>query len=543
MAKHIEQRLVWVLLLFTMSMSLMLPLVMEMVEPFAFPSASYSILIKRFGKLEFDSSSILSRYWSSAVDVEIQYPLPAVLLSTLDIVTGIPEEFLPFIPITALANIIFFVLAKRLFLVWDGRPHRIISVLYYTTSIFVLRLISGQAIGRAVLGVTFLAYFLFSYLLNLSSQRVSQRSTLIIEILFTLAIGFTYYTSQLGILILTLIAPIIARILIPRYFSVMYVPVIPLTAIFMIIHQPLFSILARGADLRLLLNNILEYLKAILKIERETTAYYLQVGYVEIDLLSRMGSVWFLTILKLLTTLATIYVFIKYLPLHRNTLDERKRILWIYSVVVLLLGLSELPYSLLAPTISLRFLSVYGFIIFLYLLYIINSEHRVTNKIKLIIRLIILGMIIISYVGSLLYSWLYGVAKPLGYQKISSLAEFCTSYSSNSRPMIIVTDAYYSVAGFFYSIVSHKYASVAYEPLGSDSIKLYKSLITGDIELLLSQFQRRGAEYLALVNDSRPLWGDAWGYAVSLKSTSIIEAQFSRIYDSGLSVLLKVIST
>lgn len=538
---NIEHKSALVLLCSTMFVSLSLPLILEFINTYSAPTAVYALFIKRYNELVAVSHESKS-YWGGAINVEVSFPLPAILLSTFIMVTGIPERLSLFIPIMGLARVIFFVLAKQI-LCLNGKKHvDVFSGIYYAT-VIVLYALGGNAIGRAEYGVVLLTFFIYSNILLLKSsinRQMSHRAGAFCFLtIFTLAAGFTYYTSITSILIITLFAPIVVRKLTAINLSTSHIPII---SVLMIVYQPFYYSFFKQSNLTNFINNLLDFIKAQLKIEAQTEAYALHVGYVNLDLFSRIGGVWFASIIRLLSILVVVYIFLKYLP-RKNMYDMRaQNVLWAYSLITILACLSELSYSFFAPTIPIRFISLFGLVLLLYLIkgmitYTESICHKPKRSLWKISALIMLGVIIVSNIGSFSSAWLYGAPKPLGYQKLQPLLTYCT-YHCPDDALTLVADAYYSAIGFFHSLLFNRYGVLVYEPFGRNSITLFNSILTGDLTNITITLRNKGIKYLLHDFEPRPIWGDGWGYAVQLQNTELLKRQLSIIYDDGNLLLL-----
>lgn len=543
--KSLNEHLFIALFSIFFAISLLMSLVFEFASTFSAPTASYALLIEENGNLSHEASYMYGKYWKDAVEVETYYPLPAILLAVFSIVTEIPKDLLMFIPIRSLANVIFFVFAKRI-LYRENETRGLFFALIYYAFIIMAYSINGGVITRATLGVTFLAYFIYSLMLllnqSLNGKNHLYASGSCLITIFTLAIGFSYYSSLLSVLLIALILPIIARKFIRVSLSTMHICIISLA---IIIYQPFYYSLIKAANLESFLTNILEYIKAQLKLETTGEAFELTVGHIELDLFTRVTGIWFRYLLTLLTGLAVLYVCLKYL-VKKNHSNLKEMILWTYSLTVLLVTITELAYTFFAQTLSPRAIIVFGTLVLIYIIgNTINRTHSSftskdrINVAKKVVGVLILVIVLLSCIGSLSNAWFYGLSKPFGFKRASPILTYIVSYSSE-EPIAVTSDAYYSALGLFHSTIFSKCTTIAYEPLLRDTFTLEKSLSLNNSASFSYVLGKRGITYFLFNNDLRPIWGDEWGYAIQLKDSSPLKSSFSIIYDDKNFYLIKV---
>lgn len=533
-----------IVVIFVFTVSLCFPLIFKYVGPYAAPTAVNAIHILEKGTLTNGFLLESHKYWRSALECEVEFPVPSLLLSMLISLTNLPKEYAMFIPISGIANVMYFVLAKSLLFEWRKNKNYapLLSALYYAFITF--QYIYANYTGRAVLGVTFLTYFLFCYLklLHKSLTGYNVRSWTIMSLLFTLVIGYTYYTSLLAIIVVTLLMLIMLNIvaLLGRKPSPSYLGITcTVLASFLLIHTSLLDTITGRIKLESFANNVFEYVKMRLSIEAKGEAWQLYAGLVEVDFLTRTLT-WFtfaITIASIISVVAAIFMYkprIKYAFSFKN--------IWLFSLITLLSSLAEFFYLFIIPTAPIRFLSIYGPITLLFT--IIRFIHKpnlgCARRVRArttIITMILIMAISLSCIGSLKYSWYYGEAsaKPLAYYEIQPVSEFLLAHSSSARPIIVTGDAYYTANLFFITSLCNKVNYVIPEPLGKDAITLYHSILTGCIEDFFVSIRSRGILYLLMVRTTRPLWGDGWGYAVSLPNFDVIASQANLMYEDGYS--------
>jgi len=535
------------------SVSIFVPLI-GLVSTYSAPTASLTLLIEENGKIPSEVSNLRGSYWRGALEVETYYPAPSLLLTTFSIITGAPHDYLMFIPIANLAKIIYFVLAKRILngLTKGGAKYYLLALVYYIFITIGINVNAGS-ISRAILGTTLLTYFIYSFLIfvdkfinkNLHS-RTSLRSEFYVMAILTLAIGLSYYTSTLSVLLITLLVPIAVRIFINAKLSALHIFIISLV---LIMYNPFYYSLTKSLSLENFFINILEFIKAQLKLERTGEAFELTVGQVEIDLFTRVTGIWFKYLLILLSAFATIYILAKtsILLAKKQLPDTIDKLLWIYSLVVVSVFVSELPYSLYAPTISTRAIITYGSLV---LIYVIKNAfersknfapkvHKRENTINSVLGILTLMIFILTCVGSLVGGWFYGLSEPFGYEKVYPALAFIEKYSSEES-INIALDAWYSALGLLHSVISSKYMIVAYEPLGRGTFILAESIQRNNLATFLSYSCERGTTYVLLNDNIKPIYGDEWGYAVTLKDKSPLKTELSMLYTKGEFYLLRI---
>jgi len=146
--------------------------------------------------------------------------------------------------------------------------------------------------------------------------------------------------------------------------------------------------------------------------------------------------------------------------------------------------------------------------------------------------------ILLGAMGSLKFAWYYGVGKPYAYQEVDSLSGWLLSHSSVRNPLTLAGDAYYTANMFFILSLSDKFGTVVPEPLGRDAVTLYESIHSHDAQKLIQNMHTRNIKCLLIVRGTNAIWGDEWGYAVTLPSTDFLKGSLSVIYDDDRAQLL-----
>jgi len=538
------------------SISILIPLI-GLVSTYSAPTASFALIIEDSGKIPPEVSDRRSNYWRSALEVEMYYPAPSLLLATFSIITRAPHDYLMFIPIANLAKIIYFVLAKRILnsLIKKKVMYDLFALVYYIFVVIGFNINAGS-IGRAVIGIVLLAYLIYTLLIfvdrfinkNLHSYTSPKREFYVMTIL-TLAIGLSYYTSTLIVFLITLLVPIFIRIFINKKLPTLYLYNIFAISLILILYNPFYYSLTKSLSFENFFINTLEFIKAQLKLERAGEAFELSVGQIEIDLFTRVTGVWFKTMLVLFSGFATINMFIKtsILLAKKQLSDTNDKLLWIYSLIVMSASVSELSYSLYAPIITTRAITIYGSLILIYIIKNIfeknnNFVYKIyekRNSISMVFGILTLMIFILSTIGNLVGGWFYGLSQPFGYKKVYDALTFIEKYSSE-EPVNVALDAWYSALGLLHSTIFSKHTIVAYEPLGRGTFILAESILRNDLTTFLSYSCKKGITYVLLNDNTKPIFGDEWGYTVTLKDKTVLKTRLSMLYTKGEFYLLHI---
>lgn len=535
----------------TFIITLSIALFFQFVGSYAAPTAVYANTIISEGKLVSIPIQGLG-IWSESLIGEISYPVPALLSAIFSLVTGFPRDLLLFTPLVAIYNIVYFVLAKKI-LCYNGDRNNyglLLSAIFYSFVSFSNMTATFPYLGRATLGVVLLVYFVYLFIRLISEDKNSlyKRATLIPLILLTIVTGFTYYTSILAILFLSLSLMVIFglyRFLKKPVLKKSYA--LPLL-ILSIMAGYIFTFNAYLGDI----SNYLGGNSLFSLFNSNVVNYVLQLfgmgspsplsGLVQMDLTTIILRNWTLRVLNVFIVIAIVTSLIKFRPSQKNSSNSRK-LIWIYTLIVVILAISELPYLLLPnPVAPIRFLLLFGFLVLVSTLFIIMQKIR-KSQLRLSLLLSFIALVILSMFGSLLYAVNYGYgapAKPFGYYEVKPLAEFLCSNATNDSPIIITGDAGYTSTIFFYASLQNKTDTVIANPLNENTLILYSSLESGDMTPFFVKMNELGTDYLLIVNNTLPLYGDEWGYAVQIIDTSPLYAQMKLEYNDGKSQLFKI---
>lgn len=547
--------LAYIVVIFTLIISLLFPLTLKWSYDWAILSMVYGNRIVDFGGLTDDTfiSEIYS-FYKGGIIFEIEYPAPSLLFSIFFIVTNVQREYEMLLPILGLGSLIFFILARFILNEFSDRHDfgLVLAAIYY---FFAVSFMDSMSIGRAMLGIVFLTYFTYCYIkfLTIFSYELEQRfSYLVTLFLFTLVTGFTYYTSilaiSLGTLFITIMLCVIALltkkpVLSRAGFSIGILA----TFLFVKTFQTPLSLALHGkANLAVLISNIIQYVNFLLRYE-QNEAYYLWTPFIEVGfpytILELMKKIlWLITIIAVMTTLIA----------YKNKIfvaSPSSRVIEFFSMLVVFFSLSELSYLFILPKSPLRFFVLYGQICLLYILMNVIKQHNgfKLKKLKYIASLIILLLILAVSFGLHMerYQGIITSMKPFAYHEVQPLSEFLCEYSSSEHPIILAGDANYVSNMFFITSLYGKINNVVPEPLDSDAITLYNSLLTGKIENFIASMHKKGISYLMIIKTERPLWGSVLGYAVTLRNIELLSntSDVDLLYNNGHSQFFKLPQT
>jgi len=219
--------------------------------------------------------------------------------------------------------------------------------------------------------------------------------------------------------------------------------------------------------------------------------------------------------------------------------------IWLFSLAVFLSNFSEFAYLFFHAISPVGLLTNYGPIVLLFVVgYRIGRPRgrggaEVTSfpgRVKLwksTVLAFVLIVFLVGAVGSLRFAWYYGVGKPYAYQKVEPLSRYLISHSSSQSPIILAGDVYYTANVFFIVGLHSRVEDVAPNPLGEDVVTLYKSLSANDTEGILESMRAKNIRFLLIVQDGSAIWGDEWGYAVTLRNMRLLgeTTSMSRLYD------------
>jgi len=524
--------------------SIAFPLMFQYSSTYAAPTAVYAVQIMRAGNLS--PAALEDAYWRDNMRLEGDFPVPSVLLSILLEVTGVPVKYAMFLALSALAQLAFFALARRILggkRNWRSKGVFLAALAYVYVASFR---VTVSYVGRGTLGVALLMQFMLAYTLFLQNQlekHENPRSWLVVLSVLTLAIGYTYYFSLLGIFVSTVLTVLLmdALALVSRR-PAFRPPVLPvaLLSFSLLVYGPFMNTITRMAGaftISSFVNNVFLYLKVLLRIEAPPEIL-LQRGLVQQDLLTVITGYWLLNAVRVLSGLALIYGLVAYRPRR----VQEPRLLWLFCLTVLFLSFAELGYLFVTVAAPIRFISIYGSIILLFSVgQLVRTrkaslpdgrwQGRLGFATRTSVACLLLLILILASVGSLRSDWYYGIAKPHAYDTVEPLAGFLISHSTVERPVLLGGDADY-VFNLFYITSTHSaYDRLMPEPLGTDTLALYTALATGGSGDLVAKLRGRGLYFLLMVDDARPVWGDEWGYGFLLPNIGALN--MARIYDDG----------
>jgi hypothetical protein len=518
------------------------------LEEYCLPTAIYSVEIIKNGKL-LDEASIQSIYrgfWAHAINVELSFPLPSLFVSLFSLITNISLEFIPYIPINILGSIIYFILARRILCEKGYDSYCLfLSVAYYIFSSFSI--IGIGYFGRASTGYSvFLPFFLFSYLTMLRKSIVKEdyRSWIMLSILFTLAIGLTYYISLSSIMMSTIATIILFKLI--TFFTGNKVKypgfAISITAIALFIYNPFIMAYIHN---RPIVYEIINFVTRMLTFESmyfrvqqsvNLPAYYDPLSYMLKQLIF---------IIRIISILAVPIAIIIYKPKKKQ---RQFNTIWLFSVIVLLLSISE---SICYRGFSPRFLTTYGLLVLLYM--IRNCIHFLSNKnliettskslFRRLFSLSIILIFLLSSYGLIRINFYYG-HDPLIWYKVHPVSKVISIFSSETLITItgdlsVITQIQY-IASLNNGVEK---TNIATEILAQDLLTLHQAISTGHAEVFIKNMHKRNISYLLLVNSERPVkasgeWTDVAVIPIDQSMQALPIADI--VYYDGISLLFEL---
>lgn len=529
--------LAYILLTFSLLLAVLLPTYFQAVGSYASPTATYAHVLTNAMVVPTKGD-----YWSHALVAEIEYPAPSILLAVYSKISGFPEELKMYQPTAGLASLVYFVLMmKAASLGRIKREHAILLASIYYLFIVSDRLIAHY-IGRAAFGVIALAYFFLALLMYMNYVDDRRREGLISLTLLATLSGFTYYTSALATFLVCLFLYPLTRLVNLnkhesrriRYRDLLIISL--LTTVLAIVRVISTSELLADLSLTKFYGNLFEYIKAQLKIEKTSEAYFLHVGFGgEMNPIIRVTQLWLRTSIKLLAaaalSLSFSTKFIKLLLKRKRKTSADINHLDAYAIAAFLCCCAELAYTFLAPTFSLRFFTIFGLPMLIYVAYrAATSKTIITNlrsRICRVASLMLLGLVLIVSVSSTALVWHEEIehVKVYGYEKVQGVAEYLMTANpsdSTSSEVRIAGDAYYSA--ILYYLLRIRGSNTVAEPLGPLSITLYYACynVTYHDELI----RQLSSKWLLLLQ-GETTFGDAWGYAAKIQRCDHILSIFN----------------
>ncbi|MEM3906966.1 MAG: hypothetical protein QXZ17_08925 [Nitrososphaerota archaeon] len=527
------------ILVITLFLATFSPVYLQLVGGYAAPTATYAhMLISKTGvPKETD-------YWSYVLMAEIEYPAPSIFLNIYCEILGLPLNLRMFQPAMGLASLVFFVFALKIMTLGGIRREYalLLSAMYYL--FIVTDQLIAHYVGRATFGVDLLVYFLIALLVHINCRK---REGLIPLLLITALLGFTYYTSTLAVFLISIFSYPLIKLISPnehkhfKHYKELYVLSL-LTIALVIIRSISTPTLLASTSPANFYYNLIEYLKAQLKIEKASEAYYLLVGFSgEIDPIIRITQIWLRTTVKLIAALTLLILFSRGIikSLRRKGGIEATR-LSEYIVIAFVCSLSELAYTFIAPTFSFRFLNMFGLPVFILSTYsratLKTTSRSAWNSARKAILATTLGLLLIIGATSIimLQHGEVGHAKLYGYEKVQGLITYFTVGNPLHR-IVIVTDAYYSAVLYYLLKISN--SNVVVEPFGLTSIPLYYACENDSLyyDDLIHQL---GSRQLLLV-ENETIFGDPWGYAIRTRGCELV-FMFNLMYsDSRFTLLVR----
>jgi hypothetical protein len=518
---------------------------------YAAPTAAYAVGIARTGRLSLPP--IENAYWLGNLSFERDFPVPAILLSVLLEITGIPVDYAMFLAISAVAQFGFFALAKLVISGKEGANGTGIFVAALAYMYLTSFRLTVSYVGRGTLGVALLTQFMLAYALFLRNQLQNPKNSLswlTVLLLFTLAVGYTYYFSLLGIFTLTsLTFLLVGAVALFSKRIVFRPPILPvvLTSFSLLIYGPFMNTMSRMAGafaLPTFFDNIVLYFKVLFRIEAPQDIL-LQRGFVQLDPLTMVTGYFLLNVVKVLSVIAVIYGLLAYRP----RMGRKPKLIWLFCLAVLFLSFAESGYLFVTVAAPLRFISMYGSIVLLSFVMKLapkmkgnsrasHSAMRFRYGLRASAVCLLLVVLILSSYGSIRTDWYYGTAKPYANEKVQPLATFLLSHSTDSAPALLTGDADYAANIFYIASTHSAYSRLMAEPLETDTLVLYGALLTGASANLTDRMRDRGLFLLLTVNDARPVWGDEWGYGFLLPGSHPLN--MTLIYNDGTTRLYTV---
>ena len=532
------------------------PVVFQYVGPYSAPTSVYGLEIIKQGRLvDGNFITISSPRAHTDILMEISYPLPSLLAATFTMVTGIPPDLLMFLPLSGVASIIFFVLARRI--LSEKIHHNSFYIALFPLFYFFFTMSSklfAEYSGRATLGAVLLAFFVFCYSIFLYKYlNDGQRWVpwFIFSCLFTVAIGFTYYSSTLAIVLVSLVTavvPNVINLLKKRPLSYLGIGIFSLSCL--LFAQNFFSSIGTtlvNLNFDAFLNNFWQYVTLRQTMSGNSQLTLLYSGLVQIDPLTNTLKIFY-SFITILSMLAILFAVIRYKP--KIVSLQTSSLIWLFSIISLIAGISEFAYLSVAPSFPTRFFALFGLIIPLYFLsgkvttLKLPKNHLKKNGFKLL-AILLVSFLTLGSLYSLRSSWYYGIAgeKPYAYSDVLPASNFVCTYSSINlqQPMRVglVADANFAANIFFIASLHNQTNNIVSEPIEQSAIPLYQWLINGSTSDFFVTMNNRGMHYLFVAQEVRPLWGDTWGYSIPSGNTDRLEtrAGTNLIYDNGYSQL------
>lgn len=542
--ERISRYVAYAIVFLTFTISIIMPVVFRYETTYAAPPAAYAIQMLA-GNVSAKIAGP-SGYWADALKIEASYPAPSALLSIFLLLTNVPREYAMFNPIAALADISYFVLARRLLRGTANRHYLLLAAVYYAYVTFYGFRYGISNVSRGTFGEMLFNFFLLVYMLQFSAPP--GRGWLVALLLLALTTGESYYTSTLAIMLLCLfmtVIPFVTARSVRQVQPLRTLPIMILATLLFVYNtyaNSFLPLVASGPFVENAFNRVL----TILGIAQAPA--WSSSEMLHIDLLTRVTAIWAVNATTYSSILAVLYVLLvfRHRRLGTNT------VIWSFSLAVFLANLSDFAYLFVLVTSPIRLLVLYGLIVLLFVLgrrtdEADHQERAVLLAKPLVLRrsivlAIVLIMVLVGASGAMRFAWNYGLGKPYAYQRVEPLANFLITHSSSRDPITLAGDAYYTANIFFIAAREDKLGNVATRPLGIDVVTLYNSLRANETSGFLAGMRDSNLRCLMLVPGAGALWGDEWGYAVELPSTGPLDASLAILYAGPAQLFCDIIS-
>jgi hypothetical protein len=440
----------------TISILIFIPL-SDNIGAYSFPSSVLALSIITHGKISLPFQSSVSSYWTGTLSIERDYPAPSLILASFYLITNIPPDLMPLLPISGFIIFIFYYIMLTILLGIRGaqslrgrRPYEVIVLLLVVMYDLFARNASYY-VGRATLGVAL--FIVIVYLFLKTATNDGEGKWTIAALIILIATSFTYYTSILAACIILLLFLFTSMIRLSTFgqrvkrafFS------LAITSLFLTIVQPIVNTILLSPSK--FINNLINWILAQLKIE-QNEAYYLTVGNISIDLFTRASAIWLDYFLKLIFIIVFVCYFLNELiKKKRLNMREPANALTIITVGA---SLAELFYTFQAPTVSLRFITM------LSILYTPLAITRISKAgVARIVSLIISTLLIVFYIGTFNGILVYG---RINYTRhLYGFSEFISGIVASNND-VIGGDSYYTGYLFFKTALSRDYTRFYSQP-------------------------------------------------------------------------------
>jgi hypothetical protein len=519
------------------------------VDPFSFPSSVLAMNILRYDRIILPSSLPINVFWIDALSVERNYPLPSILLALFQLITGVPPDLLPFLPLSGLVTFIFYYI-MILKILGELETFKLLHKEIHNVKMYYLKLVlllllaihnlfdrnGSYYVGRPTLGVAFFVMMLYVIMKLFTHNK--KLEWIILMMIISMASSFTYYTSTLAIFTVSLLFLLANIVRLPHYDQHTKKALFSFTifSLFLTINQPIIHIFTSSAlSFDRFISNFMAWILAQLKVERSSEAYYLAVGAVIRDPFTRISAVWIGFALRAIFILMFIFMFL--VTVRRKGM--MKKIILVLLIVVIGASLAELPYTFQTSTVSLRFATMTSL---LFVPIVFNEIKR--TRIKITLGFIILILLMLFYTGTLcdiiMYHKIYPYKYIYGFTLfISNIAQF--HYNVN----IVAGDSYYTGYVFFKTMLNNDRSSFYFTTLKKYALYLFNQYEEPYIiKHYVMDLVKNNIDYLIIVNDGKPVTGDPWGYAItpSRTSTNFLIQHENMLYNDKCTYLLHLLT-